>query len=86
MDTKGIMVYDLVQIPECLSIDDIIEITKKTNFLFYDSTPTSKINPSGKPHMINPEEPMEKILIDVSTEEGKKIYEEITLKLKTDGI
>lgn len=84
MNTKGIICINLDIIPDGWSADQLIAIAKETNYLFYDNYRTRKQGFDSKPYMLDPNEPMDKILIDISSEEGKKIYEEIKVKLNLE--
>ena len=82
METKGVICIDLTLVPDGWGLEKLILIARDYNYLFYDSYNAVKLGcPKPYPYMINPEEPMDKILVDLSTEEGKKIYAEIQLKL-----
>ena len=82
METKGVICIDLTLVPDGCGLEKLILIARDYNYLFYDSYNAVKLGcPKPYPYMINPEEPMDKILVDLSTEEGKKIYAEIQLKL-----
>lgn len=82
METKGVICMDLSIIPDVWDLEKLILIARDYNYLFYDSYNAIKLGcPKPYPYMINPDEPMDKILVDLSTEEGKKIYAEIQLKL-----
>ena len=82
METKGVICIDLALVPDGWDLEKLILIARDYNYLFYDRYNAVKLGcPKPYPYMINPEEPMDKILVDLSTEEGKKIYAEIQLKL-----
>jgi hypothetical protein len=84
METKGIICYDLVLRPQDIEITTIFDIARKTNFLFYDSYEFSKYGYNAKPPYLLDGTEMDKLLVDISTKEGKKIYKEV-IKNLTDG-
>ena len=82
MENKGVICMDLTIIPDGWDLEKTLKIARDYNYLFYDSCRAIRLGcPKPYPYMVNPDEPMDKILVDLSTEEGKKIYAEIQLKL-----
>lgn len=74
--------YDLGLVPDGLSMDQLLYLAKETEYLVYDSYKARQNgNLKPYPYMLNPEEKETKILIDISTPEGKSIYEEIIKKV-----
>ena len=68
---------DLSIIPDGWGLEKLILIARDYNYLFYDSYRAIRLGcPKPYPYMINPDEPMDKVLVDLSTEEGKKIYDQ----------
>lgn len=81
---KKVIVYDIVSVPSCMSIEDVLRCATETGFLFWESVrKDGRKNNCEKPYMANPNDECEKILVDISTEEGQKIYNEIKEKQKT---
>ena len=73
--------YDLALLPDGLGVEYMIGIMKTEKIIFYDSKLTDK-----KPYIINEDEEFNKILLDISSIEGKARYDEIMkLKQQEDG-
>lgn len=85
MEHGGIIVYDIVSVPKGLDIDAMYRIMEKSSLLFYDSS-----NKGAKPYYIvknknkKGEVQNPKVFIDVTTEEGKKLYDKITKELENE--
>lgn len=81
MEERKIIVYDIVGCPQHKSITDVMHLAKKTGYLIWTSIREDG-HRSGAvpPYMANPNDIIDKILLDISTEEGRKIYNEITKK------
>ena len=73
---KDLVLIDLVALPESMTIDDFI-LYGQRGYIFYDSN----LKPDPQFRVLNKE--VKYVLFDVSTEEGKKIYEKI--KAELDG-
>jgi hypothetical protein len=74
---NNIICYNLGICPEGLSLTTILEISEK-GYLIYDSTLVSKKHClKNYPYVINKDKTFNKILVDISTEEGKEIYNKI---------
>jgi len=90
---KNILCYDLALCPDGLPIETVWDLYEKRGLVLYDSLNGSSRNIRGVSKMIKPpymigvesESNPEKILVDISTEEGAKIYKEILLKDRIDG-
>ena len=75
--------YDLEVVPDGLSIDNLLYLAKETGYLVYSSFQARRNgNPKPYPYMLNSEEKETKILLDISTPDGKTIYEKIIKKIK----
>ena len=64
---KGILVIDLILIPDYMDIEDWMNILNKHKMVFYDST----LAPEAKPPYVLDGE-IDKIMVDISTKEGKE--------------
>jgi hypothetical protein len=84
MGKKQIICIDVDSVIDGWTIDKTVSIAEHYGYLFYDSHNTRKSGIDIKPYMIDPDEVMDKILVDVSTEEGKKILELYNIKYKED--
>lgn len=75
---RDVIAFDLAAIPSNMTMDDMMPYFE-AGYVFYDSS--LKTNPTFNVY------PIERIVLiyDISTEDGKKIYEEITLNLEKDG-
>lgn len=83
-DIKQVLCYDLNLVPQQINIDELFHIAEKTNYLFYDSFEAIRLGcPKPYPYMIDNSEPF-RILIDVSTEEGKKIYDKVKEEIENE--
>ena len=74
--TPNTVIMNIRLIPDNMSIEEALQIADEHKILFYDSKLTDE-----KPRIINENEDMDKILLDVSSLEGKAKYDEI-MKLK----
>lgn len=75
--------YDLEIVPDGLEMNKLLYLAKETGYLIYDSFQARRNgNAKPYPYMLNSEEKMTKILIDISTPEGKSIYKEVIKKIK----
>lgn len=84
MSKKDLINYDLNILPEGLPVEDMLDIAEKTNFLFYDSfLATTRGCKNPYPYLFEGGQ-TDKIMIDISTEKGKVIYDRI-LKEMEDG-
>jgi len=81
---KKIICIDVDSIIDGWDVNKTLEIAEHYGYLFYDSYRTRKSGFDIKPYMIDPDEVMDKVLVDVSTEEGKKTLELYNLKYKED--
>ena len=79
---KKIIVYDIVFCPHYIIIEDVFKIAIETGYLIYESVGIDGRKTGNKPYMINPNDEIDKILVDISTKEGKEIYEKIKQKQK----
>ena len=84
METKGIICYDLILRPKDIEVTTIFDIAKKTNYLFYDSFESNQNGYNTRPPYLLDGTEMDKLLVDISTKEGKKIYKDV-IKNLTDG-
>jgi hypothetical protein len=76
MKNKGIICYDVLLVPHFLMAEEVFKIAKETGYLFYNSFEAIKMK-SPKPYPYMLEGDMDKILVDVSTKEGKEIYDKL---------
>jgi hypothetical protein len=84
MSNKGIICCDMLLMPKYISIEDIFNIMDKKNILFYDSFEARQVNsPKPYPYILNGNK-SSKVFIDVSTEQGKAIYEKIIKELENE--
>ena len=74
--TSNTVIMNLRLIPDNMSIEEVLQIADEHKILFYDSKLTDE-----KPRIINENADMDKILLDISSLEGKAKYNEI-IKLK----
>ena len=82
---KKIICLNLAIIPSGWDINKTLEIAEHYGYLFYDSALVKNSSGFGDtPYMIDPDEVMDKVLVDVSTEEGKKTLEFYNIKYKDD--
>jgi len=81
---KKIICIDVDIIVDGWSLDKTIYIANKYGYLIYDSYGPRKKGFDIKPYMLDPDEVMDKILVDVSTEEGKKTLELLNIKYTED--
>ena len=82
---KKVICIDVDSIIDGWDINKTLEIAEHYGYLFYDSFRTKKSGFDIKPYMIDPDEVMDKVLVDVSTEEGKKLLEVYNLKYKENN-
>jgi hypothetical protein len=78
MENKKIC-YDILSVPEGISLNELLRIAETTNYLFWNS-----FNNAQSPKCINLGEgnnDMPKIVIDINTEEGKVIYDKVIKEL-----
>ena len=85
MEHGGIIVYDIVSIPDELAIDVMYRIMEKTSLLFYDSSskgnkPYYMVKTKNKKGV--PQKP--KIFVDVTTKKGKEMYDKIMKELENE--
>lgn len=79
---NGVICYNLASVPKYMSLEELIYIQKKHKYIFYDSYEALRLGTSkAYPYYIKTGR-IPKYVVDISTEEGKKIYEELTEKLK----
>ena len=74
--TPNTVIMNIRLIPDNMSIEEVLQIADEHKILFYDSKLTGE-----KPRIINENGNMDKILLDISSLEGKAKYDEI-MKLK----
>jgi hypothetical protein len=82
METKDVICYDIVLKPKQIELEKLLWIMKESNFLFYDSYESITNGYESKPPYMLDGSDMTKVLIDVSTSEGKEIYERVIKELK----
>lgn len=84
MNKDKIICYDLNIKPDGADIDKILSAAEETNYLFYDSFHAVRLgSPKPYPYMLD-NSPLTKILIDVSTEKGKAIYNKVIKKMENE--
>jgi len=72
------IVYDVTGQPRHMTMVEVVEIYKNFGFIIWSSTePTGRPNNAQKPYLIDQDEECDKILIDVSTEEGMNKYKKL---------
>ena len=72
---EGVLVIDIASIPNDFpSIDTWYSAIKRNNIIFYTLN-QNKVAVANKPYVLKGD--TDKILVDISTDEGKKIYNEI---------
>jgi len=82
-DTKkqeGVIAIDLAIIPNGMALSELVYYMKELNILFYDGAKCKRDHGySTKPFVVNGRS--DKLLIDIATKGGKRMYEEIKKKL-----
>jgi hypothetical protein len=78
MENKGLLSYDIMSIPHMMSADQLMYVAVNHDVIFWDS-----FN-NGQAPVILKEFEKNKIIIDSSTEEGKKLLAEIYIHMKEE--
>lgn len=82
---KKVICLDVNCVLDGWAIDKTMYIAENYGYLFYDSYNCKKLGlVCTPPYMVDPDEVMDKILVDVSTEEGKKLLEVYNFKYKDE--
>ena len=75
----GVIVYDVTLLPHGWTLETLSHVIKEHSIIFYDS---SIAPPSALPPYQLDKKPTDKVLVDISTKEGRKRFEEIKKQME----